>query len=275
MHPVQVISLGLQLLRQHGQRLLGTIGVAYAWLLPGMLLELPVGWLLMEAGGESMLWWLIPFILGMLVCWILGTAALLYRGAAVSRWVYLLGQGQPESLEESLGQLYPRKWRFFSLAVQVGLRLLGLYLLCAVVLAMILGGQIGELLLAPSPAAISAALGVGLLLVLGAMVGTYYWCARWLVAEVVLALEPNLNAAQAMQRSWQLSQQSLGWLLGTVGLTTLLSLPLAALTGYGEGSVVGILLTAAVGLVLTGLWQVLKGIVYGELCRRSALAASQ
>lgn len=249
-----VVSAGLRLYRSHFKQYLGL-------------------------ATKSFLWAIIP---------IYGWAKLYAIQAAISRLAFNELINQPESVSEAQQQVNSRLWSFLGTQILVTVILivvnLGLTTLQSFILNLLV------LVLRESP--IYPVLAVILNLV---SLAAYIWVySRFLIPELPLALESNVDASKAISRSWDLTKGYVLKLQGIVLVTSLLTLPLVGLAlipllfafftmiavvtssapsaanlGALFGSLVlGIILLILASIVTSPLWQAVKAVVYYDLKSR-------
>ena len=183
---------------------------------------------------------------------------------------------EPETVPQARAKVKARLWSFLGVSFSVGIRIFGVYLGGALLVGIIVGVM----------AAIAAPLAVivGIVLGLGFIFALIWFVSRWFVAEVPLAVENALTGGQSVDRSWNLTEKSVGRIQIVAFIGFLVTLPITALTGY----LPDILLTAfapdiaanpllrliifvlslAGGVVLMPFWQIIKAVVYYDLRSR-------
>jgi hypothetical protein len=218
------------------------------------------------------LWILVP---------VYGWAKYCAIGGLISRLAFNDLIGKPESVSEARHHTNPRLWSFLGVAFRVGLSLLLVYL-GAVILAGIVAGVLGVVLSAIlGPLAIVLVTIVGIIIALGAII---WYFSRWVVAEVPLAVEEDVNGGESVNRSWELTKASVVRIQGVVLVAFLVTLPLIFLTSYlPQIFLVGLeagsstywivyflsFVTSLIGGALVmPFWQALKAVIYYDLRNR-------
>lgn len=227
------------------------------------------------------LWLLLP---------IYGWAKYAAISGLISRLAFGELTNQPENVDRARHYIRPRMWSFLRVAFQVGLMLMGLYLglfivfyLGGLFVGFTLGLILGNLLGNP----IAVAIIVVILGIVG-FVGFIYiflrYFSRWLIAEVPLAVEENINGKQSIKRSWELTKNSVRRIQGVAVVAFLVTLPLVILTGYipqlfliplkaGTSSFwsvyfISLLTSIAGGILILPFWQAIKAVLYYDLRSR-------
>lgn len=248
-----VVSAGLRLYRSHLKQYFGLSVKAYLWIL-------------------------VP---------IYGWAKFLAISALISRLAFSELVNQPESISTAQDRVKPKLWRFLVAAILVGLILLGatigLYLLAAILAALLIAIGIG---IGPNPISIAVLSLVGLVILLAILAAFVWIYSRYFITELSLAIEENISATTAIRRSWDLTKGFVLRIQGVVLVATLVSilitLPIqiaAQLISFGlQGSpsdpLTLLLALLFVGLSLSGgaivmpYWQAVKAVLYCDLLGR-------
>jgi hypothetical protein len=192
---------------------------------------------------------------------------------------------QPESVSAATSHVNPRMWSFLRVAFQVGIFVMVIYIGLAIVggilsalLGVVLGGILGTsgILVITTLAIILT----GLIIVLG----TTWFYSRWIVAEVPLAVEENVNGGESVARSWELTKASVFRIQGVVLVAFVVTLPLVFVLNYipslfllrlEQGSTIYsiVYLISWIGSLIGGVlvmpfWQALKAVLYFDLRSR-------
>ncbi|MBD1936377.1 hypothetical protein [Microcoleus sp. FACHB-68] len=274
-----VVSAGVRIYRSHLKSYLGLALQGSLWvMLPLVLLALvsvfpayfqanPLATLVLVAIG--------------LVLLIYGLAKYYAFSALISRLAFGELVNQPESVTTAKSKINSRLGSFLSLNIQIGLLLSLVYLGLAItagivigIVASILGSVIGR---------IGIAL-VVFLMVFIILFGLTWFFARWLIAEVPLAVEEGTNTRQSIDRSWELSKNSAFRIQGIVLIGFLVTVPLVLVTNYLPLLfLVGVepnsprywivyfisLITGLLGSALVlPFWQAIKAVLYYDLRSR-------
>ncbi|NEQ23148.1 MAG: DUF975 domain-containing protein [Microcoleus sp. SIO2G3] len=245
-----VVSAGVRIYRSHLQRYFMLALLAYVWLF-------------------------VP---------IYGWAKYSAINGQLSRLAFQELINQPESNEESRSFTNPRMWSFLAAGLLMGLIFFGVAIALAIVIGIVAAVGAGLAVGAP-------ALGLlgGLLIFavsVAAIVFVIWLYARLLIVEVPLAIEPSLDAASTIGRSWNLTKGSVGRIMGVVFvaflITLLVNVPVqvasfaldAASQASPESPVVALLSLALFvvsvlsGALLLPFWQVIKAVIYYDLRSR-------
>ncbi|MGF1514386.1 MAG: hypothetical protein ACFB5Z_11925 [Elainellaceae cyanobacterium] len=183
---------------------------------------------------------------------------------------------QPETVAQARGKVKPRLWSFLSAGIQVVLRMVVIYLIGAILVAITIAVLTAIVPLLGAIAAVP--------LVIGFLVVLIRFFSRWFVVEVPLAVEPNLNGSQSIDRSWNLTKQSVGRVQVVAVVGFLVTFPLLMLTGYipsflvlalpEDSGLIAIANLASFALSLIGgvlvmpFWQAIKAVTYYDLRSR-------
>jgi hypothetical protein len=192
---------------------------------------------------------------------------------------------QPESVSAATSHVNPRMWSFLRVAFQVGIFVMVIYIGLAIVggilsalLGVVLGGILGTsgILVITTLAIILT----GLIVVLG----TTWFYSRWIVAEVPLAVEENINGGESVARSWELTKASVFRIQGVVLVAFIVTLPLVFVLNYipslfllrlEQGStlysivyLISWISSLIGGVLVMPFWQALKAVLYFDLRSR-------
>ncbi|MEH1829178.1 MAG: hypothetical protein V7L22_28240 [Nostoc sp.] len=209
--------------------------------------------------------------------------------AAISGLISRLAFGeliyQPEGVQTASSHINPRLWSFLRVAFQVGISLALIYLGLAIVggvvaglIGVVLGGILGSSsVIVITTLAIIVTAGIILL-------GLTWFYSRWIVAEVPLAVEENINGAESVARSWELTKASVFRIQGVVLVAFIVTLPLVFVLNYipnlflirlepGTAIYSIVYLISVIGSLIGGVlimpfWQSLKAVLYLDLRSR-------
>jgi hypothetical protein len=197
---------------------------------------------------------------------------------------------KPESVSTARRYTNSRLWSFFRVAFQVGLMLIGIYL------GLFIPSYLGILILGFGAVFISNSVFgnpvigavifglVAIICIVAFLYGFIWFVSRWMVAEVPLAVEESINGAQSIDRSWELTKNSVRHIQGIVVVAFLVSLPIVILTGYipqifllqiEQGStlywivyLISFVISSVGGIFVLPFWQAIKAVVYYDLRSR-------
>jgi len=264
---------------------LGVALIATLWLAPANII-----FFLLSSAWSGIASPLLPPWLLFLI-WIplmiLGLSNYLVNSALISRLAFGELISQPERMSDARRQLNAWNWSFFRVAFQVGLLLVLVYIalaIVAVLVVVLLRIIIGGLFANPFTGSIVATIIGGVIAVVILLGGLTWFFARWLIAEVPLAVEEGVNGKQSIDRSWELSKNSAFRIQGVVLIAFLVTLPILILTGYAPqifllqlepGSslywmvyLVSFIASLAGGILVLPFWQAIKAVVYYDLRSR-------
>ncbi|MBD0336042.1 MAG: hypothetical protein ICV62_11185 [Cyanobacteria bacterium Co-bin13] len=295
LNPGNVVSAGLRLYRDRFKMYLKLSAIAYLWLLGGVL-----GWALVTVALGGLLALIGNEVLGFLgvgIGLLLGLAPFLYGiaqffmlSAVMSRLAFQQLIDQPETASVAQSGTKPKLWAFLKLGLLILLLLtVGYFALgiVATILGLLVGFLTGGILSAVFGSDIGAAFGValgGLTVVAVVLIGLVWLVSRLSIAEVPLAIEPEITASDSISRSWNLTKTSVLRIQFVVVAAFLITLPFVVLSSYlpqifmfrlGVGSTaywtlygVNLVLSFLGGMVTMPLWQTVKGVLYYDLRSR-------
>ncbi|WP_138502372.1 hypothetical protein [Nostoc sp. PA-18-2419] len=209
--------------------------------------------------------------------------------AAISGLISRLAFGelvyQPESVQSARSHVDSRLWSFLRVAFQVGISLALIYFGLALVggiiaglLGLVLGGILGS-----SGIIVITTLAV-IITVLIVLLGITWFYSRWVVAEVPLAVEENINGGESVARSWELTKASVFRIQAVVLVAFLVTFPIVFVFNYipslfliklepGSTTYSIVYLISWIGSLVGGVfvmpfWQALKAVLYLDLRSR-------
>ncbi len=230
------------------------------------------------------LWVLVP---------IYGWAKYSAMTGLISRLAFGEVAEKPESIRDAQRFVKPKMWSFFGAGILVSLIFFFAMIILGVVFGIaiaIFGTAVGQ-----NFGAVSILLGIvlifaGLLFFLFALT---WLISRLLMVEVPLAVEENVNAINAISRSWQLTKGSIFRLQLIIFIGFLISLPITIviqisstiiqiILGFILSSnselfssllvLLTIVISLAGGAFFTPFWQSIKAVIYYDLrVRREGL----
>jgi hypothetical protein len=295
LNPGDVVSAAIKLYRDRFKTFFMLALMATLWIAGGILaLVLAIAILagiFATIGGDIMA------ILGGFLGFLIGMAALIYSSAKYYMISSVIGRlsfrdliHNPETSLESRRQVNPKLAQFLLLGILLGLAYFGAYLVIGL-LAFIAGGSVGFLTAGIFSALINNTAGNVIGIVLGGILGVALFVIAliWIVsklfiADVVLAIEPNREAAESIGRSWNLTNAAV-WRIQIVFLATfMIQIPILSVTNYipnimlvmiPEGTAayaivygLSLLLSMVGSIFLLPLWQAVKGVLYYDLRSR-------
>lgn len=222
------------------------------------------------------LWVLVP---------IYGWAKYAAISGLISRLAFGELTNQPEPLPDARDRVEPLLWSFWGIYFRVSLYLLLVYLGLAIAGGIVIGLFAGVLsvILGTGGAIITTAL-VAVLMVIIIVAGLTWFYARWVIAEVPLAVEENINGAESVNRSWELTKASAFRIQGVVIVAGIVTLPIVFLFNYlpslfllalEPGSLIyglvyfiSMLISLLGGMFVMPFWQSIKAVIYYDLRSR-------
>ncbi|MCC5643806.1 hypothetical protein LC607_12785 [Nostoc sp. CHAB 5824] len=209
--------------------------------------------------------------------------------AAISGLISRLAFGeliyQPETVQAARSHVNPRLWSFLRVGFQVGISLFVIYFGLAILggiagalLGIVLGGILGT-----AGVVVATTLAIILMVVIVLLALTWFY-SRWVVAEVPLAVEENINGSESVARSWELTKASVLRIQGVVLVAFFVTLPLMFVLNYipslfliklEQGTLIyGIVYfiswigSLVGGVLVMPFWQALKAVLYLDLRTR-------
>lgn len=230
----------------------------------------------LKLAASAYLWILVP---------IYGWAKYAAISGLISRLAFGELVNQPESVSTARSKVMPRLWSFLRIAFQVGLSLFLVYLGMALVggfIAGIIGAIIG-IALGNSAIWIIASL-VTILILIVVLLGCIWFYSRWVIAEVPLAVEDNINGGESVARSWDLTKTAIWRIQGIVLVSFIITLPILLLFSYlpqlfllpfERGStaftivyLITLIISLVGGIFVMPFWQAIKAVIYYDLRSR-------
>lgn len=230
----------------------------------------------LKLASSAYLWILVP---------VYGWAKYAAISGLISRLAFGELVNQPESVSTARSQIMPRLWSFLRIAFQVGFSLFLVYIGMAMVGGLIAGiiGAIIGIALGNSAIWIIASLATILVLVVVAL-GCIWFYSRWVIAEVPLAVEDNINGGESVARSWNLTKSSMWRIQGIVLVTFIVTLPILLLFSYlpqllllrfepGTSAyaivyLITFIISLVGGIFVMPFWQAIKAVIYYDLRSR-------
>lgn len=230
----------------------------------------------LKLASSAYLWILVP---------VYGWAKYAAISGLISRLAFGELVNQPESVSTARSKVMPRLWSFLRIAFQVGFSLFLVYIGMAMVggfIAGIIGAIIG-LALGNSAIWIIASLATVLVLIV-VLLGCIWFYSRWVIAEVPLAVEDNINGGESVARSWDLTKTAMWRIQGIVLVTFIVTLPVLLLfsylpqllllrfetgtTAYAIVYLITFIISLVGGIFVMPFWQAIKAVIYYDLRSR-------
>lgn len=230
----------------------------------------------LKLASSAYLWVLVP---------VYGWAKYAAISGLISRLAFGELVNQPESVSTARSKVMPRLWSFLRIAFQVGFSLFLVYIGMAMIGGFIAGiiGAILAKVLGNSAIWIIASLGAILVLVL-VLVGCIWFYSRWVIAEVPLAVEDNINGGESVARSWDLTKTFMWRIQGIVLVAFIITLPILLLfnylprllllrfetgtTAYAIVYLITFIISLVGGIFVMPFWQAIKAVIYYDLRSR-------
>ena len=272
-----VVSTGLVLYRSNLKTYFLIALRAYLWIiLPLVLIAVSSGLFLVS---KQYPWLLLAIAFVLLIA---GTAKYQSNVALISRLAYQDLIGQPETVRVARQHIDPKLWRFWAVALSVNIRLALIYFVFAFGFGIIAGILVAILGRGLNP--ILAGFFVGAVVVVAVVISLSWYFARWMIAEVPLAVESNLTSGESIKRSWDLTKNSAFRVQGVALIAFLVTLPIIALTNYAPqilfagavpgsslfwtGTAISFVFSFIGSILVLPLWQTIKSAIYYDLRTR-------
>lgn len=230
----------------------------------------------LKLAASAYLWVLVP---------IYGWAKYAAISGLISRLAFGELVNQPESVSTARSKIMPRLWSFLRVVFQVGLSLFLVYIGLAIV-----GGFLAGIVAAIFGLALGNS-GIWIIGVLATIVvltvvllGCVWFYSRWVIAEVPLAVEENINGGASVARSWHLTKSFMWRIQGIVLVTFAVSLPIVVLfsylprllllplepgsTAYTTLYLINFIISLVGGILVMPFWQAIKAVIYYDLRTR-------
>ncbi|MBK1987729.1 hypothetical protein A0J48_009300 [Sphaerospermopsis aphanizomenoides BCCUSP55] len=222
------------------------------------------------------LWVLVP---------IYGWAKYAAYSGLISRLAFGELINQPESVEDARSHVNPRLWSFWGVYLRIGINVFLVYLGLIIAAGIVVGllAVVLSTILGRSGAIIVTTL-VAVLIVIFVVLGLTWFYARWVIAEVPLAVEENINGRESVNRSWELTKASVFRIQGIVIVGGIVTLPIVFLFNYlpsffliplEQGSTIywivytiSLLISLIGGMFVMPFWQSMKAVLYYDLRSR-------
>ncbi len=224
-------------------------------------------------------WFIVP---------IYGWAKFFALSALISRLVYGELVNQPETISAGTRYVNSKLWQFLIAGILIGLIVVGAFFAFAIAIgvAAVFAGLIGSQLGSLAVTAIASILAAIAAIVF--IIGLLLLCMRFVIYDVPLAIEDNVDSSSTISRSWQLTKGFVGRILLVWFVAVLITLPLTAFVQFvsfafqyasvtaGEQSsginLLFYLLTIGLGIlagaIQTPFWQAIKAVIYYDLRTR-------
>ena len=232
------------------------------------------------------LWILVP---------VYGWAKLAATMGLISRLAFGEVTEKPESIRDAQRYIKPRMWSFLSAIILVSLIFIAAWI--AVLLGIFIFSLIGGLAIAflsniaveNTTLLIILSIIGGLIFLIGLILlvfGMIWLISRLFMVELPLGIEENVNATEAIGRSWELTKDSVFRIQSIVFIAFLISLPITAVIQIASLILQGVLgsiypadsgifafvYTVAIFAISIGsyalmspFWQCIKAVIYYDL----------
>ena len=227
--------------------------------------------------ANAYLWLLVPLY---------GWAKYFTISGIIARLAFQELIGQPETVKDARHQLQSKLWSFLGVAFRVGIYLTLAYLGLTIGLLIIgfILAFLSSLLFNNQGVTIIVTILLTIAFVIVFLAGFIWFFSRWIIAELPLAVEADIQGGTSIQRSWHLTKKSVRRIIVIVSVAFLVTLPLVAFTNYvpsilllmvEEGSslywliyFVSLFISFLGGMIILPFWQVIKAVLYYDLRSR-------
>ncbi|WP_009633265.1 hypothetical protein [Synechocystis sp. PCC 7509] len=173
---------------------------------------------------KAYFWLLVP---------VYGWAKFFAISALISRLVYSELTNQPETISGGEKYVNSKLWQFLVTSVLLAFIALSIWIVLLIVLAIIFtvivlvfSGSISSL----QPGEITNTV-ISIIMVIISTIGSMLLLIRFVISELPLAIEDNINATSTIRRSWKLTKDFGSNILLIYCVAFLITLPLLALSG--------------------------------------------
>ncbi len=294
--PIQPLSIGnvvsasVRLYRSHLKKYLLLSLTAHLWLLPPLLLCFPaiIAIYFSNAAPQSSIpIWLAVLVLGIFTLFYC-SARFLVNSAIIARLAFKELINQPESVSDARIYTGLRLWSFLRIAIQVVLSFFLIYIgfyfgLLILIFVLVLLGSLLVKVVGSTVVGILAVL-AAILFVPVFFLGILWFYCRWVIAEIPLAVEENINGGESVSRSWELTKTATFRIVGVIIVAFLVTLPILLLFSYvpkiilfsvEPGSTtywtlygLTVVISMVGGVFVLPFWQAIKAVLYYDLCTR-------
>lgn len=235
------------------------------------------------------LWVLIP---------VYGWAKLAATMGLISRLAFAEVTENPESIKDAQRHIKPRMWSFLSAVILIFLIFIGAWIAATLGIAIISiasglivgfissSSNVGTVISVVAGIAMVLIYLVGLILI---VFGIIWLISRLFIVELPLGIEENVNATEAISRSWELTKNSVFRIQSVVFIAFLISLPITIVVQIAsfilqailssiypsDSGIFGLLYGISILVITIGssaltvpFWQSIKAVIYYDLRMR-------
>lgn len=232
------------------------------------------------------LWILVP---------VYGWAKLAAMMGLISRLAFGEVTEKPESIRDAQRYIKPRMWKFLSAVILVLLIFIGAWIALLIggvifsVVGALIAGVMTNIFGESRLTSIIIGIVAGLMIIIGfvlLIIGYIWLVSRLFIVELPLGIEENINATEAISRSWELTKDSVFRIQLIVFIAFLISLPITAVVQIAsfvlqgvlgslypaDSGIFGLLYGTAIFAITIGssalmvpFWQSIKAVVYYDL----------
>ena len=230
--------------------------------------------------AKAILWLIVP---------IYGWAKYSMYVGLMSRLVFQELMNAPETPRQAHQQLKPKLWSFLWLGFLLFIILTVAFFIVIIATTIVVGitGTAFTSLLAAIFGPGGSFFGVlitGLLFAAVFIIGLLQVVSRLMIAEVPLAIEPQIGATDSIRRSWQLTESSIVRIQFVVLAAYLITLPFTLIVGflpqiflftlepgtlaYSLLYIFSLILSLLANMLTLPFWQAVKGVLYYDVRSR-------
>jgi len=294
LNPGNVVSAALRMYRDRFKAYIGLSLLSVLWIaLPVFVISAITAFIAFAAAPSAAGWalWALLVIVAIAYCW---AKCAMYSGI-MARISFKQLVNEPETVREAKKAVQPKMWSFLWL----GLLLMLIFIVAYIVIGLgvvIVGGVFGALLgtllsaVIGDTGAILATILTFIIVGLGLIFGLLWALSRVFIAEVPLAIEPQLGASDSIGRSWQLTAKSVLRIQFVVLAAYLITLPVLLVSlipqlfqltlepgspAYALVALLSLVVSLFLNIMVLPFWQAVKGVLYYDLrSRREGLDLS-
>ncbi|MEC4891926.1 MAG: DUF975 domain-containing protein [Oscillatoria sp. PMC 1051.18] len=234
-------------------------------------------------------WWiLVP---------IYGWAKFAAISGQISRLAFNEVREQPEAVKDAERHVMRRMWDFFFAGISIGLIIFGIlfisFFILGIIFSIVVTAVVGVGANQQPNIGIIIFVGLGGFVIFSLFLLGYIWLySRFAIVELLIAVEENIDATNAISRSWNLTQGFVWRLVGVFTVAFLITLPISIIIqivsrilqlaftlllnpdapnpGLFLLLYYSILLpiSFASGALLVPFWQTVKAVIYYDLLTR-------
>lgn len=276
-----VVSAGLRIYRSHFKSYLGLALQGSLWAMLPFLLLIPLFIVAVYFKANPLARLAIVTIV--IPLFIYGWAKYYAFSAIISRLAFCELVNEPESVTNASNRINSHFWSFFWLNIRITLRLWLLVFLWAVLVGVTSSILLRMLLIGDSNTIALFSLLIIIITLITFLV-TMRLFSRWMIAEVLLAVEKKVNIGKSIDRSWILSKNQVSRIQAIVFIGCLINLPIFIVSNflssllmigvktdspqYWVMNIISVIIGLLLGVLTLPFWQAIKAVLCYDLRSR-------